>query len=193
MIGEIVRYQVPNKVLWAVPPPVDPAEQLLSRSNRCALFQLTSGCCSRLMTYRHCVRLADDPTCPDCHVTDNTVAHLFSCPTHHSDLASWNMLTEPLQVAQFLVGLPQFSDLPTLQVDFHSLPPKPSFLPKPSPLMATDGPLHLSPTLPFHLTSSHQWSGGQPTPLLSNTNNALQSFEELMHGIKTSWQKFSWI
>ena len=29
MIGEIIRSQAPNKVLWDITPPVDPAEQLL--------------------------------------------------------------------------------------------------------------------------------------------------------------------
>ena len=30
---------------------------------------------------------ADEPSCPDCHSTNNTVAHLFSCPTHPTELA----------------------------------------------------------------------------------------------------------
>ena len=38
--GEIVRSQAPNKVLCAIPPPVDPAEQLLPRCHRSALSQL---------------------------------------------------------------------------------------------------------------------------------------------------------
>ena len=86
MIGEIIRSQVPNKVLWAVHPPVDPAEQLLPRSNRCALSQLHTGNCSRLVTYRH-----SDPTYPDSHATDHMVAYLFSCPAHPTDLALGDM------------------------------------------------------------------------------------------------------
>ena len=78
--------------------------------------------CSRLQAYRHSVGWADDPTCPDCCSTDHTVAHLFSCPTHLTDLAPGDMRTASQQVAQFLAGLPPFSDLPPLQVDFDSFP-----------------------------------------------------------------------
>ena len=94
--------------LWLPPSPIDPAEQLLPRSYRSALSQLRSGHCSRLQAYRHSVGWADDPTCPDCRSTYHTVAHLFSCPTHPTDPAPGDMWTAPLQVAQFLAGLPQF-------------------------------------------------------------------------------------
>ena len=58
------------------------------RSYRSALSQLCSGQCSRLLSYSHSVRWADNPTCPECRSTTNhTVAHLFSCPTHRTDLA----------------------------------------------------------------------------------------------------------
>ena len=86
MIEETIQSQAPNKVLMATPPPIDPAEQLLPRSYRSPLSQLRSGHCSRLMSYRHSVGWVDDPTCPDCCSTDQTVAHLFSCPTHPKDL-----------------------------------------------------------------------------------------------------------
>ena len=72
MIGEIVQFQAPNEVFWAVSLPVDPAEQLVPWSYRCALSQRKG------------------------HI---------------------------LPVAQFLAGLPQFSDLPTLQVYFDSFHP----------------------------------------------------------------------
>ena len=107
MIEETIRSQAPNKVLLPPPPPpIDPAEQLLPRSFRSALPQLRSGHCSRHQAYRHSVGRADDPTCPDCCSTDNTVAHLFSCPTHPTDLAPGDMWTAPLQVSQFMAGLP---------------------------------------------------------------------------------------
>ena len=41
-----------------------------------------------------------DPTCPDCLSRDDTVAHLFSCPTHPTALAPVDMWVAPLQVAQ---------------------------------------------------------------------------------------------
>ena len=110
---------LPTRCLW-LPPPIDPAEQLIQRPYRSALSQLRSGHFSRLQSYRHSVGWADDPTCPDCRSTIHTVGHLFSCPTHPADLAPGNKWTVPLQVAQYLAGLPQFSDLPPLRIDFDS-------------------------------------------------------------------------
>ena len=92
MIEEIVWSQAPNKVLIEI----DPAEQLLPRSYRSALSQLWSGYCLRLQSYRHSVDRADDPTCPDCHSTKHMVAHLFSCPSHPTDLAPGDMWVAPL-------------------------------------------------------------------------------------------------
>ena len=43
------------KVFMATPFPINPAEQLLSRSYRSALSQVRSGYCSRLQSYRHFV------------------------------------------------------------------------------------------------------------------------------------------
>ena len=113
MIGEMTLSQAPNKALLAIPPPVDPAEQLLL-----------------LLRCRHAVGWTDDPTCPDCFATDHIVAHLFSCPSHWTDLAPRDMWVAPLQALQFLVGLPQFSDLiVALQIISVSFPSKPSIPP----------------------------------------------------------------
>ena len=123
MIEETIRYKAPKKVLMTTPtPPIDPAEQLLPQSYRSALSQLRSGHCSRLQSYRHSLGWVDDPSCHECRSTDHTVAHLFSCPTYPTDLALGDMWTSLLQIAQFLAGLPQFSDLPPLQIDFDELP-----------------------------------------------------------------------
>ena len=124
MIEDVVRSQASNKVLLATPPPIDPTKQLLPLSYCSALSQLRSGYFSRLQSY--CYSCADDPTCPDCRSTDHTLAHLFSCHTHPTDLAPENMWVAPIQVAQFLAELPQFCDLPPLQIDFDSFPSLPS-------------------------------------------------------------------
>ena len=164
MIWEIVQSQAPNKVLWSVPPTVDPAEQLLPRSYWSALSLLLSGYCSLLS-----VDWADDPTCPDCHATDLTVTYLFSCPTHPTDLAPGDVWTAPLQVNQFLAGLPQFSDLLTsLQVNFD--PPLNHHSSRcPSPLAVPAGPIHLSSSLIFlfHLIDP------PPPPLTYPTTTSL--------------------
>ena len=46
------------------------------------------------MTYSHSVGWADDPTCPDCHATDHTVVHIFSCPTYPTE-DMWTAPTHP--------------------------------------------------------------------------------------------------
>ena len=72
------------------PPPLQ-----LTQPNNCyhchsaaPLSQLRSDHCSRLQAYRHSVGWADDTTCTDCSSIDHTVAHLFSCPSHPTDLTS---------------------------------------------------------------------------------------------------------
>ena len=69
----------PTRCLWLLPP-IDPAEQMLPRSYQSVLSQLLSGHCSRLMSYRHSVVWADDPTCPDSRSTDHTVAISLAVP-----------------------------------------------------------------------------------------------------------------
>ena len=111
-----------NKVLMATNPPIDPAEQLMPQSYRSALFQLHSGYCLRLQSYCHSVGWTNLPTCPDCCSADHSVTHLFICPTHATDLAPGDMWVAPLQVAQFLTGLPHFRYLAPLQIDLDSFP-----------------------------------------------------------------------
>ena len=96
---------------------------------------------------------ADNITWPDWHATDLMVAHLFSCPTHPTDLAPWDMWTAALQVAQFFADLPQFSDLPNFQIDLDSLTLNPAV--GPLPLAVPAGPLCLSSPLSFSISSSH--------------------------------------
>ena len=64
-----------------------PAEQRLPRPYRSTLSQVRSGYGPRLQSYRHSVGWADDPTGPGCHSTEHTVAPLFICPSHPTDLA----------------------------------------------------------------------------------------------------------
>ena len=92
------------------PPPLNPS-QLLAWSYRWAL--------SQLQAHHHSVCWTNDTTCPSCNKTKRTVARLFSCPTHATDLALWDMWAVSLQEAQFLAGLRQFV---YLQIDFDSFP-----------------------------------------------------------------------
>ena len=110
----------PTRCSWPFPPPVDSAEQLLPRSYRSVLSQLALDPVLLLLRW-----LGRRPYMPDCHATDHVVDHLFGCPTNPNDLASVNLWTAPLQVTQFLAGLPQFGDLSLQQIDFDSFPLNP--------------------------------------------------------------------
>ena len=91
---------------------MDHDEQLLPPSFRIALFQLRSGYCSRLQSYRHCVGWADDPT------YHHSLAHFFTCLTRLTDLAPGGYVDSTPPSAQFLVGPPQFANIPPLRIFF---------------------------------------------------------------------------
>ena len=109
-----------------------------------------------LQVYRHSVGWADDVVRSDCHAVDHTVAHFFSSLAHPTDLALGDMWATPLHVAQFLAGLPQFSDLPLFQIDFDSFL---NFIAAvgPLPFLPPDrgGTISSSPSVSSHLMSLH--------------------------------------
>ena len=95
MIGKIVRFRAPEK-------------------------------CFRL-PFHH--QWADNPTWPDCHCKLFFIYYYyffcrlpgdFRCPTLPTDLAPRNILVALLRVVQSPAALPQFADLPPLQIDFYS-------------------------------------------------------------------------
>ena len=125
--------------------------------------------------YRHSVGWPITP-----HATDHIVAHLFSYTTHPKDLPPGDMLMAPVQVAQFMAGLPQFSDLQGAHLTGRlQLPPPINFLSRrePSPLAAPVGPLHLSSSLLFHLIRG---LGVDPLPLLTTTNNQTYFLRDIL-------------
>ena len=74
-----------NRVSY--PPPVDPAEQLLSWSFR-FLSQLWSCNCALFHHYRYSIGWAYNPAC---HDAEHKLAHFFSCPTYPTDMAPLDM------------------------------------------------------------------------------------------------------
>ena len=124
----------------------------------------------------HSIGWADDPTCPDYYVADHMVAHLFSCPTHPTDLAPGDMCSSTPPVA--LLSFPSGSSVPggspavcrsALTSDWLRLFPFLTLIPAVRLPLSSSGlpawPLRLqvppSPPLP-HLI---QCCGGQPPPL----------------------------
>ena len=110
-----------------------------------ALSQLRSGYCSRLQSYRHSdsVGWADDPTCPECHSADHTVAHLFRFPTHPTDLAPEEMWVHPSRYPNSWQGS---HSLPIFFYCRSTLTPFP-----PNPHSRCWPPSHGTPAGPHHL------------------------------------------
>ena len=101
----------PNRILGAPPPDIDSSEAELTRSCRTTLSQLRSGHCSRLAGYLHRIGALPSPTCPDCLSTDQTVEHVFMCPSSPTDLTTEDLWVNPAGVIQFLAGTSSFSNL----------------------------------------------------------------------------------
>ena len=109
MIEEIVQSQAPNKVLMETPPP---PFQYTQPKNCCPSLTEVPSPRSNLVTaqgsshHTLSVGWADDPTCPDGRSTNLTVAQLFSCPTHPTDLARDAQIVSALAVlANFKVSV----------------------------------------------------------------------------------------
>ena len=123
----------PNRVLNSPPPEINDTEITLPRPYRTTLSQLRSGWCSKLNSYLFLIKVSPTNLCPLCRSTEDSVDHLFSCPTHPTPLTPEDLWHSPLEVAQFLKNHPSFS---------AHLPP----LPRPPPGTSTQ-PLKTSDKL----------------------------------------------
>jgi hypothetical protein len=73
-----------------------------------------------LQTYLITIKRANDQICPECRVDNDSVSHVFQCPTHPTRLTKIDLWKRPVEVANFLSNLAAFSHLPRIP---HSLPP----------------------------------------------------------------------
>ena len=113
-----------NVVLNRQAPPPHRHKTNLARAHRSALAQLRSGHCSSLNNYLVRVGRSATSTCPECGVDEHSPAHLFSCPSHPTNLNPMDLWLRPVKTASFLSSLPSFSHLP---------PPPPRRRPPPEP------------------------------------------------------------
>ena len=99
-----------NHPLLNVPAPaIHSSESRLPRSHRSTLSQLRSGHCAKLQSYLHRTDKADLPTCPHCKASDETVQHIFDCPSFPTDLSPSDLWSRPTRVASFLSSHLSFS------------------------------------------------------------------------------------
>ena len=114
-----------NPVLGAVPPPIHPSEQSLSRSFRTTLSRLRSGKCFQLNSYQHFINALDFNTCPDCQSAPHTSSHLFNCPSNPTSLSVIDLWLQPVLAAEFIASLTSFNQLPPLNPPLPPPPPEP--------------------------------------------------------------------
>lgn len=121
-----------TNILRRSTPPVHSSDRRLPRAHRSTLAQLRSGYCSRTNNYLLKIGRADSAACPDCGANEHSPSHLFSCPTHPTNLRSIDLWLRPTRVATFLFSLPSFSHLPPLAPPLLAPePPRPP--PEPPP------------------------------------------------------------
>ena len=110
-VADSVSSMGPNRVLGVRPPLVDPSELELGRAQRTSLAQLRSGHSSRLNSFLHRVGRAPSPECPDCHLEDHTVHHIFECTAAPTLLTPIDLWEHPREVIDFISTTSSFSFL----------------------------------------------------------------------------------
>jgi hypothetical protein len=110
----------PDAVLGQWAPPISDEEETLPGRIRDAFSQLCSRKCIRLKTYLHRFGKSKDELYPERKVTPHTAPHLFSCPSHPTDLTFEDLWYRPQAVATFLAGTSACADF--LPVDPLPLP-----------------------------------------------------------------------
>ena len=113
-VSHTIEASTPNRVLMGPPPEIDPSEELLPRAFRSTLAQLRSGFCRYLNSYSFRIGTSDSNLCPDCGTSEHSTPHIFSCPSHPTDLSPVDLWVAPLEVAAFIAPIPCFQDLPPL-------------------------------------------------------------------------------
>ena len=114
VVEEALSRSSNNRVLGARAPRIDPSETSLSRPTRAVLAQLRSGHCAKLQDFQHRIGSSVSDQCPECQSSTDSVAHIFSCPSHPTNLTPMDLWRRPREVALFLSSLQAFSHLPAI-------------------------------------------------------------------------------
>ena len=113
-VASVIAARPPNRVLSADPPPIAEEEKLLPRAHRSTLSQLRSGFSPALNSYLERVGRAQSDLCPSCLTAPHTTSHLFSCPSHPTNLGVRVLWNRPCLTIAHISGLPTFTFLPPL-------------------------------------------------------------------------------
>ena len=125
-VTQAIDAQGLHPLLNAPTPDINNTETDLPRLHRSTLSQLRSSHCQKLASYQYRVtpRRADSPICPHCRQSEETVLHIFNCPSVPTDLLVGDLWLRPKRVATFLSQHPSFN-LPPLDAPLPRPPPEP--------------------------------------------------------------------
>ena len=178
-VTSAINNQAPNRVLGTRPPQISKQERRLPRVTRSVLSQLRSGFCSKLRDFQFRLGSTTSSACPECHLDEHTVAHLFDCPRHPTPLSPIDLWASPSDVAAFLSRLPSFSDIPP-----PPPPPPPRVRrrgrPPRAPPDTPDGTLNLSSSSLFSSSSlpDFRFSSSSSPPSPSSSFSLFSSSPE---------------
>ena len=183
IVRDAINRSAPNRVLGRCPPEIHDSEKYLQRAHRVTLSQLRSGHCARLRDYQLRIGKIVSDLCPECNTVSDTVSHLFSCPSHPTNLTTEDLWKRPWDVVNHLSGLQAFAFLPdpgpppppARRRRRPPIPPDPPTPPaSPDPPDRPDSPVHsplFSPlTFPISFDFSPQAvpvNQQQPLPLVN--------------------------
>ena len=114
VVQETLRKRSNNRVLGTQAPKIHPSESSLSRPTRAVLAQLRSGHCSKLRDFQHRIGKSADDLCPGCFLHQDSVSHVFDCPSRPTGLNPVDLWNQPREVALFLSSIPAFNQLPVV-------------------------------------------------------------------------------
>ena len=114
IVGDVISGYSDNRVLNAPTPEISKEEKCLPRQTRTTLAQLRSGFCAKLKDYLHRIGRSDDDICPDCNSAPASSSHLFSCPSHPTNLTTRALWERPWEAAQQISKFQGFDSLPAV-------------------------------------------------------------------------------
>ena len=95
----------PNRVLGYRPPSINKEEAILPRHQRTVLSLLRSGHCQLINDYKKRTKRSELSSCNECGADLQSVAHLFACQAHPTNLTPSSLWSRPTEAIRELSNL----------------------------------------------------------------------------------------